>query len=324
MCRPADASAGVGRSVHFSTDTKCCTYVPVLVSFGVGRILARDDEAFASGRDTVVARIAARHGVTPLGLVRSRSRQILDENSRGLFGKEPALRCPHLLADGQCGIWGYGAPMCLTWYCKYDRGAVGHRFWTTLRQLLCVVEEGIAWWCLLRLEMEPRVLAILEGVRAGSHPYLLAAGDLDATGDAEAHSRMWGSWNGREEELYRRCADLVNGLSWREAAAICGVEAEVLGRRVREAYAALVSDAVPERVRLASFQVVAADEREFRVIGYSPLDPVRLPRALMGVLHRFDGRTASEIVAGIEHAGGPRIGPGVVRRLVDVGVLAEA
>ena len=325
MCRPADSPDGVGGSCHFSRETKCCTYLPELVSFGVGHILTRDDETLAEGRRTVVARITARHGVTPLGLKRPRPRQLIDTHGHNLFGRETSLRCPHLLADGHCGIWRYGAPMCSTWYCKFDRGAVGFRFWAALRRLLCTMEERLSWWCLLRLGMEPAVLTALEhDARRAATPSCLQRGDLDAAGDAAAHAQLWGSWNGREEELYRRCAALVDGLSWREAASICGVEAEVLGRAVREAHTALMSRAVPERVRLGRFQITAADDRGFLVVGYSPFDPIRLPKTLMGLLHHFDGRPTAQILDHIDRAGGPRLGLEVVQRLVDVGVLAEA
>src|SRR4051812_28924758 len=54
--------------VFYSTQTKCCTYLPELKNFLVGRILGDADPAAARGRATVVARIGAGVGVTPFGL----------------------------------------------------------------------------------------------------------------------------------------------------------------------------------------------------------------------------------------------------------------
>ena len=62
---PAAAGALV-----FAAETKCCTYVPEVPNFLVGRILDDPDPAFAPGRATVNQRIDARVSVTPLGLGR--------------------------------------------------------------------------------------------------------------------------------------------------------------------------------------------------------------------------------------------------------------
>src|ERR1051326_9631717 len=50
----------------YSRDTKCCTYLPQLKNFLVGRILTDRDPAAARGRTTVEVRIRAGVGVTPL------------------------------------------------------------------------------------------------------------------------------------------------------------------------------------------------------------------------------------------------------------------
>src|SRR2546423_8454859 len=54
--------------MFFNPETKCCTYVPMLPNYLVGRILADDAPAFAEGRATVEARVHDVVGVTPLGL----------------------------------------------------------------------------------------------------------------------------------------------------------------------------------------------------------------------------------------------------------------
>src|SRR4051795_2370550 len=58
----------------FDRATKCCTYIPELFNFLVGRVLADDSEdpVARRGRASVVERIRCSDGVSPLGLARPR------------------------------------------------------------------------------------------------------------------------------------------------------------------------------------------------------------------------------------------------------------
>ena len=66
---PGAGSSGAG-ALAFHPETKCCTYIPSLPNFLVGRIVEDDDPAMAPGRASVEARIDARLGVTPMGIDR--------------------------------------------------------------------------------------------------------------------------------------------------------------------------------------------------------------------------------------------------------------
>src|ERR1017187_5837796 len=55
-------------SYFFDPVVKCCSYVPDLHNFLVGRILSDTDPRAQQGRATVQTRIADAVGVTPLGL----------------------------------------------------------------------------------------------------------------------------------------------------------------------------------------------------------------------------------------------------------------
>ena len=69
LARPGEQAVGSGFT--FDADCKCCTYVPDLANFLVGRILADDDPAFADGRATLEQRLNERVAMSPLGLDRS-------------------------------------------------------------------------------------------------------------------------------------------------------------------------------------------------------------------------------------------------------------
>src|SRR5207244_10604758 len=92
----------------YSPDTKCCTYLPQLWNFLVGRVLLDDSADAARGRATVEARLDRGVAVTPLGLGKSAAFQVLYFTSgAAAFGQSRALLCPHYLDEkgGICGVW---------------------------------------------------------------------------------------------------------------------------------------------------------------------------------------------------------------------------
>src|SRR5262245_45338172 len=108
------------------------------------------------------------------------------------------MRCPHYREDiGGCGVWRHRSATCSTWYCKYDRGAVGMAFWDPLRDLLKAAEEALARWCLLELELDADALDGLTPER-GEKPSP-SAPDLDGAADPTRYGAVWGQWHGREE-----------------------------------------------------------------------------------------------------------------------------
>jgi hypothetical protein len=152
MCAAADAPADPDTH-YFNPRVKCCTFLPHLRNFLVGRILLDPDPAMARGQRSVEARIAAGSGVTPLGLGRSGTSPASDEGSG--FGRDEALLCPHYVREGGglCGIWPHREATCATFFCKHDRGAVGAAFWQALRRLLEAVEQSLAWHCVEALDV---------------------------------------------------------------------------------------------------------------------------------------------------------------------------
>src|SRR5262249_20196457 len=60
--------SGEQGDAFFNPNTKCCTYVPVLHNYLVGRILSDADPGLKTGRKRVALRLRGRVGVTPLGI----------------------------------------------------------------------------------------------------------------------------------------------------------------------------------------------------------------------------------------------------------------
>jgi hypothetical protein len=283
---------------YFNPRLKCCTFVPVLPNYLVGRILRDHARSSARGRASVVARIAAGVAVTPLGLGRVTAQETPD----AVFGLDESFLCPHFVRDdGTCGIWRHRDAVCATFFCKMVRGAVGASFWRALRQLLDATEQMLAWQCAEQLGVEVTV-----------------------TGTS-APTATWGSWAGREHALYEEAAGLVERLSWREILERAGPDVRLHAEHVREAHARLRAPAIPAGpLRRSPFIATDVGASAVRVTTYSGMDPLTLPRALFDVLGDFEGRTAASAIAAIEAEQGLTIEPDVVGRLIDFQVLLPA
>jgi len=305
----------------FNPATKCCTYIPELPNFLLGRILADDDPALAPGRAAVEARLADDNVITPFGLGRPPGymvfyRQASDQS----FGRLKALRCPYYVeaGGGRCGIWKHRESMCATWYCKHDRGAVGMRFWRALHQLLFALERALTVWCVLQLDVGTAALRRLfppAFVRQGPSDF------LESLGEVPDRAELWGPWRGREREFFVESARRVEALAWPELLALAGPETHVHLSLVREAHRELLSGELPEALRVNAMRLVAVDGTNGQFWTYSNLDGLEMPTRLLDVIHHFDGRPTREAMRAIADDSGVDLGERVVRQLADFEVL---
>jgi hypothetical protein len=324
---PRAGEAPAAASIHFDPVGKCCTYLPNIRNFLVGRILSDTTAAARSGRTTVEKRIAGRLGVTPLGLRQTPVYSLLYDNSERFFGRNRALRCPHYLeAEGRCGIWRHRNSTCATWFCKHVRGKVGHEFWRdSLHPLLLAVEEDLARWCVLELAPTDEVLRALVGTAewtSGNEP--VTGDSLDNRIDEETYARVWGDWPGRERDFFARCAELVTPLAWADIMAIAGPRVRAYAELTRQAYRRLLADDVPPALDVGPIQLVHVREGVARVNSYDSYDPLDVPRAVLELLLYFDGRPTEDALAAIEEERGLRVEPDLLRKMVDFGLLVAA
>jgi hypothetical protein len=320
-CAMLPAPGQVPGPRHFDAVTKCCTYVPKLANFRVGDILADRDPAAAAGRATLVARIAAGIGVSPLGLARPPAWELVYRHgvtpSDHAFGRTRTLRCPHYLEDGRCGIWRHREAVCATWFCKHDRGGVGQAFWEALGQLLGVLERALARRCVLALDVgDVALAAVLDEGQPDDGP------SLDGRADAARQQRIWGTWHGREHTFYEACAAHVETLGWDDVWRAGGAEAEAHGQVVRATYDALVWEAIPARLRLARLAGVELGPVLARVETYRSYDPLGVPTELLPHLARFDGRPTADVRDELA-AAGVTLPAAMLQQLVDWGVLVR-
>lgn len=315
MCGSAEEySANPSRFYHPST--KCCTYMPELPNYLVGRILADDDPAAAKGRASVEGRINEGIAVAPFGLLRPpRFAKAYDELSNDAFGREPSLRCPHYLEKegGLCGVWKNRNSVCSTWFCKLERGAVSLDYWNTARDLLRAVEVDLSHWLMRELGLDH------------SAPWPPDHDAIEKMSDPNVRSQVWGIWFEREREFYLECARRVSQLSWPDALAVCAPETQSLARMAREAYRRMTSDQLPTRLSRGDFTVAECGADGWGVKSRSyDREGLFLSRVALDVLPYFDGRPVPEILVQIERERRLRLSPDLLRRLTDFGILVDS
>ena len=331
MLAKGGCEAPQGSGFFFDPHTKCCTYIPELPNFLVGRILADRDAASARGRATLEKRLVEGVAVTPLGIGRSPTFRLVYQHSADLaaFGRNRALRCPHYLEEegGQCGIWRHRRSTCATWFCKHVRGAVGASFWRAMHELLSAAEEGLTRWCVLELDIGPGALRRLFRP-AGGDPMApgrpIEEGGVDGVADPAIYRELWGSWAGRERDFYAECARRMNALAWKDVAAICGSEVKTREALARQAYSRLISEEPPPALEVGPVKIVRMGGENCRVSSYSAIDLLDIPKPLLDVLHHFDGRPTEEAVRAIAEEEGIDLDEALVRKLADFRILVPS
>ena len=102
---------------------------------------------------------------------------------------------------------------------------------------------------------------------------------------------------------------------------IGGPEVKLRAQVARDAYHKLTSDELPARLKLGPFQMAQMDQDSSRVVAYSQMDPLDLPRSLLDVLTYFDGRPTYQAIADVSAAEGVNLHPDLIRKLTDFGLL---
>ncbi len=323
MCaREGQESASA--SYFFDPVVRCCSYVPDLHNFLVGRILSDTAPAAQQGRATVEKRIAEAVGVTPLGLQRPPVYVLLYRSSSEAFGRNRTLRCPHYLEEGKrCGVWRNRESTCATWFCKHVRGDLGYTFWRdSLHPLLQAVEKDLARWCVLELQLGDD--ALRQCVVGGDWTFegqAITHDSLDNRVDQKAYARIWGKWRGREHEFFCRCGELVSSLGWTDVLAICGPNTRAYARLTQESYGRLISDDIPSHLSVGRFEVLQVQRAMTRVNTYNNFDPLDVPNTVMELLQYFDGRPVVDALAAIADERGVSLDAALIRKMVDFKLL---
>jgi hypothetical protein len=162
------------------------------------------DPETITGREMLRERIRGKRGIFPQGIFPDKKYRLLYEFGRKYgFGKSSLLRCPYYIQGKyNCALWKYRESICATWFCKYAAGEAGKIFWDDMRDLFKLIQEKLT-------EQAIRDLGLPFILPYGDDEHL-AVEDLDdlPLNPAE-YRRRWQQWEGREEEFYIRCYEIV-------------------------------------------------------------------------------------------------------------------
>lgn len=239
--------------VFFDSQTRCCTYVPLLPNYLVGAVLNDGQPAMAFGRDTVRRRIAEGVAVTPLGLGRDADFHAIYASDPNVFGRHPGLRCPHQNEAGLCGIWLHRNSVCATWFCKYARGETGYQFWRAVLQLLGEIEAELSAYCVQEVGLDPGASARLFDMALTG---LNDSGRASSADDVAHWKATWGEWADRREAFYEACAERVADMDADDVLSLTGQRVRAAAGLVKAAYDRLTSEKLPSRLKAGSFKVL--------------------------------------------------------------------
>lgn len=308
---------------QFSSETKCCTFVPTLPNFCVGGILAHGINHNSHGYESLVTRIRNGIGVSPLGVDSAPSYKLLYEAAPGAFGRSEQLRCPHYdaKAGGLCGIHQFRNAVCTTWHCKHVRGKIGRAFWQNMRLFLTTVEEELAIVCARRLRIPPRAMHDLLPGHKGPRTPLLEA-ELTGRGPEIHASELWGEWDGRTLEFFQACFDIINDMNWSAVSDLLGPRVRALLDVLVDSYFDLVSPRLPTRLTIGALGYSAVNSGHVRMRTYSAYDELILDPELIPFLSQFDGRPITEVLERLKEQG-VGMDPELIQRLFDFDILSE-
>jgi hypothetical protein len=314
----------------FQPNIKCCGYQPELYNFNAGRILADTHPLGEAARTFVRKRIAERVGVTPFSIAQPPVYRTIYENAAGAFGNAPVLRCPFYVDQdgGLCGVWAHREAVCTTYFCKYEHGAMGRIFWRVMTTLLAAIEYTLKLWLLREAGLDEETQADLwsrqEIERRGARPPLDAA-TLGNTVDPVRYAKDWGNFLGREEEFYRRCAEIAGGLTWDDIVRIGGTPVVAAARSAKFVRDKIEKLEIPEQARLGTmvyFRIRRPGEVRVHHQGV-PLDWLDVPEKVAQNALRFESGPLAEVLAEMRAEGIP-IDDELVRKLVEWQVLNKA
>lgn len=314
MCAPTPHA-----ELRFHPDVKCCSYWPALPNYLAGAILEDTSEDCQDGRDRL-ALLLERSWATPLAVLPSPAFRILYSQAKNQeFGTALLLKCPYLIDGGGCSIWRFRNAVCLTWFCKFQRGRASRDFWEAVRRLLSGMESQLGVWACLELGLSGgAVRRAAELLRAEN----LKLQSLDGYPKNQSDRQMWEKWNNTRAEFYQKTARLVSALSWSDALAVSGPECAALARELHDVAAELFNPPEYRNLKTMPLRVLQDDGVSVTVSGHSETDGYVMDRRLLGALHNFNTLDVAAALEAVKASTGLEITDHQLDELVQWGCLA--
>jgi hypothetical protein len=228
-------------SKPFAPDTKCCTFIPRIPNYFAGAVFT--DPEMETGRELLRSRIREKRGIFTQGIYPDKKYRLLYEYGRkNGFGKSSLLRCPYYVqGEFNCSLWKYRESICATWFCKYLGGEAGRDFWNEMRDLFKGIQEKLTIHAIQEMG-----LTVVPPFGDDEH---LTYEDLDDLPmNRKEYQLRWQKWEGREEDFYINCFELMVGIQKVEFNQILGQDYVNQLKVLEEKYHRMVT--IPERLKV--------------------------------------------------------------------------
>jgi Fe-S-cluster containining protein len=279
----------------FNNQTKCCTFFPKLPNYLVGAIL--NDAGLPEGQRRISGRLTLGHGVSPWGVVADGRYALLFANSKDGFGRSESLLCPYYQKDsGGCSVWTHREAVCSTFFCKHEGGKLGKNFWMAFKRYIILLEQRLAEYALMRVlpdSLPQQVDKLQESARTAS----LSREELDGLplDPRELHDRF-GSYAGRETDLYRDCHAAIASLKADDLPSILGVEGEIRRRALLKAHHLLYKEKIPTHAKFNSECTIRKLKNgSFQLVSYSKFNPLIVTESELAFLKDYGVHSHSNV-----------------------------
>jgi len=227
-------------------NTKCCAYHPHLANFLIGGVMSDNVESLAEGKERIQRQILARVGVTPYGIIPPVSYTLRQKEVESQeFWSRPhelmeAQRCPYY-DKGHCTVWKYRENLCVTYFCSSIGGTDGKTFWKKVNKYLKMAEVSLAQYAMLQLGWPPAKIKT-DAVTTADFNLEDGQGNVNES----IYAALWGEWNGREAEFYKRCFEIVKTMDAATFKKIAGLSREILEAAIRDTQKDFQLNILPE------------------------------------------------------------------------------
>lgn len=278
----------------FNPNTKCCTYHPAIPNYLLGALFANKDEMFDEGRQRIRKKIEVGVAVRPEGIMIPSLYHLHYRHINGrAFGNSTTLLCPYY-QEGSCTIWKFRDSVCSTYFCKSVRGKFGTEFYKEVKNFLTNVQARLSQYCLTELGL-PNAIVNNNQFDSPEYPIKLSADDLDGRKNEKNYAELWGNWDGKEEDLYIACYEMVSKLTSDQLIEIMGYTAKVNIAHLETLQEAMVNPIIPKTLsRNRTLEVIPLTENSVAVL--EDKNTIELSNRLHEALNYFDGKHPTENV----------------------------
>lgn len=235
--------------------TKCCTYHAILPNYIIGAILSEDD-SMTYGKEKIFEKIANKHGVSPYGI--SGTKDMLELETRRKVKKLNMLvmpveerekfACPYL-EDQKCSIWKYRSELCITYFCNPVSGKFGNQFWNAVLKFIRYMELQLSNFALREINY-PRYLLKFEPIEHDTFSFYDQKGNFKEA----QYDKLWATF--KEEELYKRCYDIISKLDKLDIDRILGLQGEIMQEKCLELLTFAKDNILPDGILFSDQNIV--------------------------------------------------------------------